>query len=78
MVNSYEVSLLTLNYINTIDNINRLHSNIRDIKRNISNIEITINKILIRLNINPANSVVELNNYISKIDDLIASYNLLS
>jgi len=61
MVNSYEVSLLSLCYINTIDNINKLNINIRNIERNVTSINNTIDTILLRFNITNITQLVELN-----------------
>jgi hypothetical protein len=62
MVNSYEVSLLSLCYINTIDNINRLNINIRNIERNVASINTTIDSILLRFNVKNIDELVNLNN----------------
>ena len=62
MVNSYEVSLLSLCYINTIDNINKLNINIRNIERNVASINSTIDSILLRFNIKNIDELVNLNN----------------
>lgn len=62
MVNSYEVSLLSLCYINTIDNINKLNINIRNIERNVASINTTIDSILLRFNVKNIDELVNLNN----------------
>ena len=62
MVNSYEVSLLSLCFINTTDNINRLNINIRNIERNVASINNTIDSILLRFNIKNIDELVNLNN----------------
>ena len=62
MVNSYEVSLLSLCYINTIDNINKLNINIRNIEKNVASINSTIDSILLRFNIKNIDELVNLNN----------------
>ena len=62
MVNSYEVSLLSLCYINTIDNINKLNINIRNIERNVASINSTIDSILLRFNVKNIDELVNLNN----------------
>ena len=62
MVNSYEVSLLSLCYINTIDNINKLNINIRNIERNVASINTTIDSILLRFNVKNIDELVHLNN----------------
>ena len=67
MVNSYEVSLLSLCYINTIDNINKLNINIRNIERNIVAINNTIDSILLRFNITNITQLVELNQRLNTI-----------
>ena len=67
MVKSYEVSLLSLCYINTIDNINKVNVNIRNIERNISSINNTIDSILLRFNINNIVELVELNTRLNSI-----------
>ena len=67
MVKSYEVSLLSLCYINTIDNINKVNVNIRNIERNISSINNTIDSILLRFNINNIVELVELNARLNSI-----------
>jgi len=67
MVKSYEVSLLSLCYINTIDNINKVNVNIRNIERNINSINNTIDSILLRFNINNIVELVELNARLNSI-----------
>lgn len=67
MVKSYEVSLLSLCYINTIDNINKVNVNIRNIERNITSINNTIDSILLRFNINNIVELVELNTRLNSI-----------
>ena len=67
MVNSYEVSLLSLCYINTIDNINKLNINIRNIERNIVAINNTIDSILLRFNVKNINELIQLNQRLDTI-----------
>ena len=67
MVNSYEVSLLSLCYINTIDNINKLNINIRNIERNIVAINNTIDSILLRFNVKNINELIQLNQRLNTI-----------
>ena len=67
MVNSYEVSLLSLCYINTIDNINKLNINIRNVERNIASINNTLDSILLRFNVKNITELVNLNNELINI-----------
>lgn len=67
MVNSYEISLLSLCYINTIDNINKLNINIRNIERNVASINTTIDTILLRFNVKNIDELVNLNNRLINI-----------
>ena len=73
MINSIEISTLSLAYINTVDNINRLNSNIRDIQNNVKNINQTIDDLLLRYNIK---NMYELLNLINRIDYLKNIYDL--
>ncbi len=68
MSNSLDITTLTLTYINTIDNINRLNNNIRDIQYNINNINKTVDFLLSKYDIK---NIKELDNYIKKIDSLL-------
>ena len=70
MADYNEYSLLTLAYINTTDNINRVKNNIRDIKNNIINIENTIKIIFNKLNIDYQDDNIALNQYKNTIDIL--------
>ena len=71
MVNSYEVSLLSLCYINTIDNINKLNINIRNIERNVASINSTIDTILLRFNVKNIDELVNLNNQLINIKNTL-------
>jgi hypothetical protein len=71
MVNSYEVNLLLLCYINTVDNINKLNINIRNIERNIASINSTIDSILLRFNIKNITELVSLNNQLINIKNTL-------
>tara|TARA_Y100000816_G_scaffold283734_1_gene260961 strand:- start:63 stop:281 length:219 start_codon:yes stop_codon:yes gene_type:complete len=68
MTNSLDVNTLTLTYINTVDNINKLNNNIRDIRYNINNINKTVDFLLSKYNIK---NMEELDDYIEKIDSLL-------
>ena len=71
MVNSYEVNLLLLCYINTVDNINKLNINIRNIERNVASINNTIDSILLRFNIKNITELVSLNNQLTNIKNTL-------
>jgi hypothetical protein len=73
MVNQNEVSLLSLCYINTIDNLNRLTVNIRELKRNINNMEENLNEILKKFNINNMDELVQLDTRVQNLVDILNS-----